>query len=260
MAGKVVRGKAQTSRDFSQVQVINRAAAILRALREAGSLNLSELARTVGLARSTVFRIVSTLEAENLVTNSGPGGQIQLGTELVWLGAAVRSDLRHELRPFLEELSDRVDETVNLGVLEGDHLLFLDQVARPKRLLAVSDVGMKFPLHCTSTGKILIAHLSDEELEHIIPARLKSFTPNTLKTRQELILELQDVRASGVAYDREEHTLGICALSVLVNGPMNSTAALSMPLPSVRFYGQEKKLTTELLKSRETINSRFVIR
>lgn len=260
MAGSAVEKKPKASRDFSQVQVINRAAAILRVLREAGSLNLSELARKVGLARSTVFRIVSTLEAENLVTYCGPGGQIQLGTELVYLGAAVRSDLRHELRPFLEELSNRVDETVNLAVLEDDHSLFLDQVNRPQRLLAVSDVGLKFPLHSNSTGKILIAYLSEEELAGVVPAQLEQYTPNTLKTRNELMLELKDIRASGIAYDREEHTLGICALSVLVNGPMNSTAALSMPLPSVRFYGFEKKLTEELLKSREAINSRFKVR
>jgi DNA-binding IclR family transcriptional regulator len=260
MAGNTVNNKAQSSRDFSQVQVINRAAAILRALRESGSLNLSELARKVGLARSTVFRIVATLEAENLVTYSGPGGQIQLGTELVSLGAAVRSDMRHELRPFLEELSNRIDETINLAILEDDHIVFLDQVNRPQRLLAVSEVGMKFPLHSNSTGKILIAYLSEEDLERIVPVQLEEYTPNTLKTRNELMLELQEIRASGIAYDREEHTLGICALSVLINGPMNSTAALSMPLPSVRFYGYEKILTKELLKSREMINSRFATR
>ncbi len=252
--------KQPKKRDFSQVQVLNRAAAILRALRDDGSLNLSELSRKVGLARSTVFRIVATLEAEDLVTYCGPGGQIQLGTELVSLGAAVRSDLRHEIRPYMEELANRVDETINLAILEKDHLLFLDQVNRPQRLLAVSDVGLKFPLHCTSTGKILIAYLPDEELEQIIPAQLQNYTPKTLKTRNELKLELQEVRTTGVAYDREEHTLGICALAVLINGPMNSTAALSMPVPSVRFYGFEKKLTEELLTSREAINARFRIR
>jgi DNA-binding IclR family transcriptional regulator len=257
MAIKSNEKKKRTSRDFSQVQVINRAAAILRALRDNGALNLSQLARTVTLARSTVFRIVATLEAEGLVTTAGPGGQIQLGTGLVSLGAAVRSDMRHELRPYLEELSLKVDETVDLAILEKDHLVFLDQVAKPQRLRAVSGVGITFPLYCTANGKALLATLPEEEVRRLVPEKFQIFTSTTLRTRTQLLEELQTIRLAGVAYDREEHTPGICAVGAVVCGPLNGSAALSIPVPSVRFTGNEEKLAEALIETCESINLRF---
>lgn len=254
----VSKTTGQITRDYTQVQVINRAAAILRTIRDSGGLNLSQLARKVGLARTTVYRIVATLESEGLLTTVDPGGQIQLGTELVSLGAAVRSDMRRELRPFLEELSLRVDETVDLAILEKDHLLFLDQVTRLQRLRAVSGVGLTFPLHCTANGKALLSTLPLDEVLSILPEKLQIFTPNTIQTRQQLLEELETIRMVGVAYDREEHTQGICAIGAVVYGPLNTSAALSIPVPSVRFYGNEEKLVTALTQICEAINQRFI--
>ncbi len=253
----VSKTTGQITRDYTQVQVINRAAVILRAIRDSGGLNLSQLARKVGLARTTVYRIVATLESEGLLTTVDPGGQIQLGTELVSLGAAVRSDMRRELRPFLEELSLRVDETVDLAILEKDHLLFLDQVTRLQRLRAVSGVGLTFPLHCTANGKALLSTLPLDEVLSILPEKLQIFTPNTIQTRQQLLEELETIRMVGVAYDREEHTQGICAIGAVVYGPLNTSAALSIPVPSVRFYGNEEILVTALTQICEAINQRF---
>jgi len=250
-------GESNSKRDFSQIQVITRAVSILRAIRDYGGLNLSQLAREVGLARSTVFRIVATLEAEGLLKTGNPDGHIQLGTELLSLGAAVRSDMRYELRPYLEELSLKVDETIDLSILENDHMIFLDQVARPQRLRAVSGVGLSFPLYCTANGKALLSTLPKEEVVRIIPEQFHPFTAMTITTREDLLKELETIRTSGVAYDKEEHTLGICAVGVVVRGPLNSTAALSIPVPSVRFYGNEVKLITALIETRDAINSRF---
>jgi DNA-binding IclR family transcriptional regulator len=254
---KSLEREGETKRDFSQVQVINRAVSILRAVRDSGGLNLSQLSREVGLARSTVFRIVATLESEGLLATGAPGEHIQLGTELVSFGAAVHMDMRHELRPYLEELSLKVDETVDLSILNKEHLLFLDQVARPQRLRAVSGVGISFPLYCTAPGKALLSTLPLEEVTRIVPEQIQAFTAMTLTTRENLLKELNSIRAIGVAYDKEEHTLGICAVSLVVRGPLNTKAALSIPVPSVRFYGNEVKLVSALLETRDAIDSRY---
>lgn len=245
----------EKTRHFSQVQVINRAVAILRAVRNSGGITLSQLARNVGLARTTVYRIVATLEAEGLLTTVA--GKIQLGIELIALGAAVRTDVRRELRPYLEELSLRVDETVDLAVLDHDHCLFLDQIVRLQRLHAVSGVGIEFPLHCTANGKALLANLPLDDVMRIIPERLEIYTPKTLSSREQLLRELDSVRAEGVAYDREEHTQGICAVGAVVYAPMDTLVAISIPVPSVRFYGNEEKLVSELLQLCQVINTRF---
>lgn len=249
--------KNKKVRDFSQVQVINRAAAILRALRASGGLTLSQLAREVGLARTTVYRIVATLESEGLVTTITPNGKIQLGIELISLAAAVRTDVRRELHPYLEELSLRVDETVDLAMLDKDHCLFLDQIVRLRRLHAVSSVGLEFPLHCTANGKALLTTIPSDEVLRIIPEKLQSYTPSTLQTREQLLQELQCIRAEGVAFDREEHTQGICAVGAAVHAPMDTIVAISIPVPSVRFYGNEEKLASELLQMCNLINSRY---
>jgi DNA-binding IclR family transcriptional regulator len=247
----------QNSRDFSHVQVISRAVAILRTVRDKGSLNLSQLAKEVKLARSTVSRIVSSLESEGLLSTAAPDGRVQLGLELVSLGAAVRTDVRRELRPFLEELSLRVDETVDLAILEKDHILFLDQVTRLKRLHAVSGIGIKFPLHCTANGKVLLAALPTEEVIRILPARLQAYTPNTIQNRQQLLHELKDIQATGIAYDREEHTLGICAVGMAIRAPKDTLAAITIPVPSVRFDGKEEILVAALIQTSQMIHNRF---
>src|SRR5215469_13959490 len=110
------------------VQVIARAAEILRALKgHPEGLSLSHIAREVGLARSTVHRIVNALAAEDFVTAASPHGRIRLGLGLTPLAAWVNSELRDLFHPYMERLSREVDETVDLAVLDGNHVFFIDQ-------------------------------------------------------------------------------------------------------------------------------------
>lgn len=246
-----------SGRNFSQVQVINRAAKILRTVRDNPNLNLSQLAREVGLARTTVYRIVATLEMEGLIKTDTPDGQIELGLELISLARAVKSSMRREIRPFLEGLSVAVDETVDHSIYENGRLTFIDQVSRPRRLTAVSGVGTEFPLHCTANGKAVLATLPEEELEEILARGLKVYTPKTITDPEKLIEELEQVKAEGIAYDFEEHTLGICAVGAAIPGLMNSTILISVPVPSIRFYGNEEKFSSALLRTVEAIRMRF---
>ncbi len=254
-AESVIKDKA---RDFSQVQVIARAALIMRTLRDTGGCNLSDLARAVRLPRSTVFRIVKSLEEEHLVNSKGDNGTIRLGMGLVSLGAAVNRDLREELRPYLESLSQEVGgETIDLAILDEDHLLFVDQVTPPNRLRAVSGIGVNFPLHCTANGKAILSTLPVEEIKRMLPEQLQIYTSNTIPTRSQLLTELQEIRSLGVAIDREEHTIGICAVGAVVILPKRSPAAISIPIPTIRFEGKEEKFVHALLLTRNMINARF---
>ena len=225
------------------VQVISRAAQILRALEASPEgLSLAQIAARVGLARSTVHRIVQALATERLLVYGSPSGGVRLGPGLASLAAAARRELRHELRPFLVRLSEQLDETVDLAVLEGDRVLFVDQAAVPRRLAAVSFVGASFPAHCTANGKVLLATLTDERLEQLLPLRLERHTENTVTDRAALLRELRGVREQGFAFDREEHTLGICAVGAVVRDAVGALAAVTTPLPAARFYGREDAL------------------
>ena len=154
--------------DKSQVQVIARAAAILRTLEEdASGLSLGQIAQRTSLARSTVQRIVAALQAEKLVISASPTGRVMLGPAILRLAGAVRSDFVTLARPLLTKLSGELRETVDLATIRKDRLLFIDQVIGPQRLRTVSAVGETFPLYCTANGKAYLATLDDRALERL---------------------------------------------------------------------------------------------
>ncbi len=242
----------------SGIQVIARALNILRALQaHPEGLSLSQIAREVGLPRSTVHRILSALEGERFVTPPSPNGRIRLGLGIVPLAMAVDRDLRRELRPYLDQLYMEVNETIDLAILDQTQLVFVDQIAAPHRLRAVSSVGLNFPLYCTANGKAVLAALPREEVERLIPEQLEPLTPNTVKSRAQLFEELKRIREDCIAFDREEHTLGICAVGAAVRDPGGRLAAISIPVPSIRFYGNEEKLASALADVVTRINQRF---
>jgi IclR family transcriptional regulator, acetate operon repressor len=236
------------------VQVIARAAQILRALEgEPNGLSLSQLSERLGLPRSTVHRVVTALAAEGLLAAASPNGRVRLGPELARLALAGRRELRQELRPFLQRLFEDLNETVDCAVLDGDHLRFIDQIAAPHRLRAMSSVGATFPLHCTANGKALLAELTPDEVARVLPTRLRRCTPATITARAELMAELEHVRESKVAFDREEHTFGISAAGIAVRDPFGALAAISVPMPTQRFEGREAELAQALRRARGEI-------
>ncbi|MGC1851081.1 MAG: IclR family transcriptional regulator [Solirubrobacterales bacterium] len=224
------------------VQAIARAGAVLRALEaEPRGLALGEIAAAVELPKSTVHRLVAALVEEDLLTQEA-GGKIRLGNGLARLAAASREALADRLRPVLLDLRRELDETVDLAVLDDDAVRFVDQIPAPRRLHAAAAVGELFPLHCTANGKALLAAMPTEEATARLPVPLPRFTPKTIVSCEKLLAELAQVRSTGVAFDHEEHTEGICAVGAIVSDPDGAAAAISVPVPSQRFGGREEIL------------------
>lgn len=242
----------------SQVQVIARAAAILRALeQETAGLSLGQIAQRVGLARSTVQRIVAALETEKLVIAASPSGRVRLGPTILRLAASVRTDFATLARPFLLKLSNELRETVDLSIVKKDHLVFIDQVIGPQRLRTVSAVGESFPLYCTANGKACLAELDDAAVERLIGRSYAARTPKTITRLDALLAELRAVRRSGVAFDREEHTLGICAAGVALRDHVGNTVAISVPVPAQRFQAGQTLIAERLLATRNALAEQF---
>jgi DNA-binding IclR family transcriptional regulator len=247
---------APSQRRRSGVQVIQRAGAILRALEgHPEGLSLSEIATRVRLPRSTVHRLVTALEEERFIAAVSPNGHVKLGRGLASLALAAAPDLAREIHPYLARLSRQINETVDMSVLHHDHVLFVDQVAAPRRLRAVSAIGATFPAHCPANGKVLLSTLSSEQLVAMLPKRLERLTPNTITDRDALLAELETTRADGVAYDREEHTIGICGVGGLVRDATGRVVSVSVPLPTQRFHGSEQTLADTLLETCEEITT-----
>ena len=242
----------------SQVQVIARAATILRALEEESTgLSLGQIAQRVNLARSTVQRIVAALECEKLVIAATPTGRVRLGPAILRLAASVRSDFIALARPFLERLSAELHETVDLSTVKKDHLVFIDQVIGSHRLRTVSAVGETFPLHCTANGKAYLAQLSDQAIEKLIGHTYEARTPATITQLDALLKDLAAVRRTGVAFDREEHTQGICAAGVALRDPLGNAVAISVPVPSQRFNELETSIAARLSATKRAMEARM---
>lgn len=225
------------------VQAIARAASMLRALEATpAGLGLGELAAEVGLAKSTVHRLAGALAEEGLVAR-GADGKVRLGPALAGLGAASQEALSERLRPVLLKLRRATGETVDLAVLDGAAVRFVDQLPAPQRLRAVSSVGELFPLHCTANGKALLAAMPESGARALLPESLPRLTGRTIASRAELLSELAEVRRGGVAYDRGEHSEGICAVGAAIGaGAEPAVAAISVPVPAQRFEGREEEL------------------
>jgi DNA-binding IclR family transcriptional regulator len=219
------------------VQVIARAAEILRTLHDVPEgMTLSQLAQAAGLARTTVHRIVQALQTEGLVTTPDGRGAVRLGPELGRLAAGTSAAIAWSIRPFLEALAQEVNETIDLATLYGTRVRFIDQVVPGRRLRATSIFGEQFPAHSTANGKALLAELPVPTVEATFPAQLERFTANTITTRRELLAELERVREAGVAFDREETELGICAVAAVVANGLGPQAAVTIAAPTDRFH------------------------
>lgn len=242
--------------DKSQVQVIARAATILRALEDENTgLSLGQIAQRVNLARSTVQRIVAALETEKLVIAATPNGRVRLGPTILRLAASVRSDFIALARPYLERLSEELQETVDLSTVKKDHLVFIDQVIGSQRLRTVSAVGETFPLYCTANGKAYLAQLSDAAIEALLGRSFKPMTPNTITSLETLLAELKTVRRAGFAFDREEHSLGVCAAGVSLHDPLGNAVAISVPVPAQRFGEQADHIAERLLATKRAMEA-----
>ena len=234
------------------VQVIARAASILGALSDSpGGLSLAQIARVTTLSRSTVHRIVVALCKQDYVRSTDSG--YQLGSALLRLAEASRSNFELDLTPFLVELSRELRETVDLSQLTGQTVTFVHQVIAMRRLRAVSGIGISFPLYCTAPGKAILAALGPAATKRLLPERFERFTPSTHPDLASLERELDEVRRTGIAYDREEHTLGICAIGMALQASDQNWYAVSVPLPAQRFYGQESRLVIALTTSLNAI-------
>ena len=224
---------------------------MLRALEDAPKgLSLGEIAQRVGLARSTVQRIVDALRSAQFLIAASPTAGVRLGPALVRLAASASVEFDDITRPIIAELSQAVGETVDLSVLKGRTVVFTDQIQGSHRLRAVSAIGDSFPLHCTANGKAILSVLPAEKLRVLLRGPLPRLTANTITRPAELQREIEDCRRTGIAVDDEEHTEGICALGTGFIDPLGRAIALSVPVPSTRFRRIRSELATRLLEAR----------
>ncbi len=222
----------------SGVRSIERAVAILKAFSlEEEELGVTELSQKLDLHKSTVSRLLASLQREGLVEENPVTRKYRLGIALVTLGELVlqRLDVTQVARPLMQGLADTTQETVNLAVRDRDEVVNVAQVPSPQAVRYIGWIGRRAPLHCTSTGKVLLAHLPTPEQEEIIARGLPQYTPSTITHPNLLRQELARVREQGYAIGHEEFEIGLNAIAAPVyNHTGDVIAAISASGPSFR--------------------------
>ncbi len=238
------------------VQVIARAANVLRALEgRPEGLSLGQIAKQVGLARSTVQRIVAALANEDFVVEAQPGRGVRIGPGLARIAASLSSNLVDMLRPHLLALRDEVGETVDLSILSGGSAVFVDQIAGQQRLVALSGIGERFPLHCTANGKAILSCLAKEDAAQLIDRSLAEHAEHPLADRARLLKDIEAARRKHLAFDLAEHGVGISAVGVAVLDAFGRPIAVSIPAPTHRFVAERERLSQAALAFRDKLKT-----
>lgn len=230
----------------SGIQSVERAIALLKAFGEAEpDLGVTELSRQMGLHKSTISRLLATLEQGGLVEQDSRTGRFRLGLGLTTLaGLALNQlDVRDVAYPYLAELARLSGETTTLSVLNGREAVNVEEVPGPQPVKHIGWVGRRLPLHATAAGKPLLAHLSAADIEAVLAQPLSAHTPRTLISADELRRELERIRRIGHAVADEEYELGLTAVGAPVRdhrGRVVASITISGPtfrLPSEKLPG-----------------------
>lgn len=231
---------------------VRRAARILHTVAAADQpLGVSELSRILDLPKSTVFRIVTTLELEKFLERL-EGDRFRIGVLAFEVGSAyaTRFDLESAFQKVAWRLVREHNETVQLAILMGTDILYIgkEDCSQPVRL--VSKAGTRLPAHTTSLGKALLSCLSEEELHSLYPdGRLTQMTPNSHTLLASLIEDLQKVRERSWAHDNEETAIGLqCVGSPICDEGGRPIAAVSIAVPSQRMSAERLVQLGEAVK------------
>ena len=245
------------------IKVLDKSFSVLDLLLKNGSaMNMTELAEKLGFYPSTIHRILDTLKQWGYVEQDSHTQKYQLGLKVLELGMAKlhQMDLVREAAPYLKALVNQCNETVHLGVLEEGEVLYLAKEESSQTIRMCSYVGKRAPVHCTALGKVLLAHISEEEKRKILDEKgLRCFTEKTITDKEELEKELSRVKKRGFALDREENEKDVCCVAVPIRNYQGQViAAISISSPSFRINkNAQNNLKEALIETSKKISKRL---
>ncbi len=234
------------------IQSIGKAFMILELIGQRKELGIAEMVNQLRWKKSTVHRIAATLEELGYLKQNPTTLKYRLSFKLFSLGnlTKTRINLHAAALPFLQKLQSHAGESIYLGVMDLNEVLYVEQMASQHILQPLVQVGSRAPLHCTAIGKVLLSELDREELRRIFRASgLKKFTPNTITSLKSLETALADIRKKGLALDNEEYHVGIRSIAAPVRDErLHIVAGVSIAGPTARLDLDALKRMSAVLK------------
>jgi DNA-binding IclR family transcriptional regulator len=224
------------------LQSVDHALAVLESFDAATpELGVTTLSSRLKLAKSTVYRLLSTLAARGYVYQNPATGKYRLGLKAFEVGSLAVSQLtvREVAIPLLEKLRDITKETVHLGVRDGEAVIYIDKIETPHAMRMYSRTGRRAPLHCTALGKVLLAFAPAAEAARLLRRGLRRYTPNTVTDPDVLGKELGKIREDGYALDQEEFEEGLkCVAAPLWDYSGTVVASAGIAGPHIRMTAE----------------------
>jgi IclR family acetate operon transcriptional repressor len=221
------------------VQPVLKAIQVLQLVCEAVQpVSLNELVRAAALPKTTVFRYLRTLAALGFVEHDVEVDRYRPGLGLWRLshGNGPYESIRHVCRPHMKRLRERFNETINLGILSGGEVFYLDVLESEQSLRMQASVGATDPLYSTALGKIFLAFYPGAQRDALIPAVLERRTPSTIVDRAVLEEQLAVIRTTGYAIEVGENEEGSYSIAApILDHRGVATAAVSLSAPISRF-------------------------
>lgn len=236
--------------DRYQIPSLAKACQALRLMADAGRpFTPSDLARQLKMPRTTAFRLLRTLVAEGLIDERDDGYHLGIGMLRLALRTLEGIDVRGKSVPVLRELANCTGETAHIAILASDKSLLVEVFDSPNPLRVASRTGTLADLHCSSTGKVLLAHLAAERRDLLIEAlKMERRTRNTITAKQDLRRDLERVLELGYGLDDEEYMEGVRCLAAPVRDVGDHVvAAIGITGATLRFTRGEIPRIAELV-------------
>lgn len=223
---------------------------------------VTELAKRLGLYKSSVFRTLKTLEQRGFVVQDAKTQKYRLGFKLFDLGTVVISgvEVRTVALPLMQELCSRTKETVTLDIADGDERVCIEKVEGTESVRTVVQIGLRHPLYMVAPGKLLLAYMPREDSERILSKKMfPSTTGGKVIDPVFLRKELAEIVRLGYSFSNSERSIGTSAFAAPIrNHEGKVIAALSMSGPESRFNEERKEiLLSEILRTAEEISARL---
>lgn len=206
--------------------------------RHDGEMSLEALSREAGFSKPTCFRLLQTMRRLNFVTQSTETKGYQLGPRNIAIGTAAldRQSVRSIAVPYMRRIRKQTGETVNLTILDGTEVVFVERIEASFIINSNLYVGSRLPVQCSSMGKAILAHLPEHKLDPILESiAFRTRTANTIVSRPQLVAELAAIRSAGTAVNNEELEKGLYAIAAPIRDHSGEAiAAMNISFPLVR--------------------------
>lgn len=216
-AGPIANGASDSLTPQYPIGSVDKALKLILLLGEQPRIRLTDATKYLGVASSTAHRLLAMLQYRGFVRQDPISKAYHPGPALTSVAFAIfsRIDVEGTAKPVMRRLSERLKESVHVGMLDGTNVRFIAAMEGPAAVRVASRLGRTMPAHCTSTGKALLARLSDAEIDQMYPdEELERLTAHSVGTRTELRAELTRIRQQGYAVNREQSEEGVASIAV----------------------------------------------